>query len=64
LIDIGAAPLKLADFRERLASDGRADKLLDLILERLKAAGLVKERGRHRTDSTDLPAELLDRQPR
>ncbi|WP_406385988.1 transposase [Streptomyces sp. NBC_01618] len=34
----------LADFRERLAQDDRADRLLDLALARLKAAGLVRER--------------------
>jgi transposase len=30
----------LADFRDRLAEDGRADRLLDLALARLKEAGL------------------------
>ncbi|WP_318294844.1 transposase [Streptomyces bacillaris] len=34
----------LADFRDRLAEDGRADRLLDLVLARLKEAGLVRER--------------------
>ncbi|MDX2939127.1 hypothetical protein [Streptomyces ipomoeae] len=33
----------LADFRDRLAKDGRADRLLDLALARLKEAGLVRE---------------------
>jgi transposase len=42
----------LGDFRDRLAREGRADALLDLALERLKAAGLVRQRGRQRTDST------------
>lgn len=42
----------LGDFRDRLAREGRADALLTLALERLKAAGLVRERGRQRTDST------------
>jgi transposase len=42
----------LSDFRDRLAQEDRADTLLDLMLERLRAAGLVKERGRQRTDST------------
>jgi len=42
----------LGDFRDRLAEDGRADKLFNLALERIKAVGLVKERGRARTDST------------
>ncbi|MDX2758414.1 transposase [Streptomyces europaeiscabiei] len=31
----------LADFRDRLAEDDRADRLLDLALARLKEAGLV-----------------------
>ncbi|GHI10090.1 transposase [Streptomyces cellostaticus] len=42
----------LSDFRDRLAQDDRADALLDLALARLKEAGLVKARGRQRTDST------------
>ncbi|WP_425329111.1 IS1182 family transposase [Streptomyces eurocidicus] len=46
----------LGDFRDRLAKDDRADRLLDLALERLKAAGLVKARGRQRTDSTHILA--------
>lgn len=41
----------LSDFRDRLAAEGRADALLDLALKRLKEAGLVKARGRQRTDS-------------
>lgn len=41
----------LADFRERLAQDDRADRLLDLALARLKEAGLVRERTTQRTDS-------------
>ena len=32
-----------ADFRERCTGDGRADRLLDLLLARLKDAGLVRE---------------------
>ncbi|MFI5825381.1 transposase [Streptomyces rishiriensis] len=39
----------LADFRDRLAEDGRADRLLDLALARLKEAGLVRERPTQRT---------------
>ncbi|MEU6798959.1 transposase [Nonomuraea wenchangensis] len=42
----------LGDFRDRLLQDGRADRLLDLALARLKAAGLVRERTTQRTDST------------
>ncbi|MFI1176618.1 transposase [Streptomyces melanogenes] len=42
----------LSDFRDRLAQGDRADQLLGLALKRLKEAGLVKARGRQRTDST------------
>ncbi|MEV4441251.1 transposase [Streptomyces sp. NPDC049577] len=38
----------LTDFRDRLAEDDRVGKLLDLVLERIKAAGLVTEPGRQR----------------
>jgi transposase len=48
----------LADFRERLAEDGRADRLLDLAIARLKEAGLVSERTTQRTDSTHVLAAV------
>ncbi|MGW6793653.1 IS1182 family transposase [Streptomyces chartreusis] len=50
----------LADFRERLAQEGRADKLLDLALEKIRAVGLVRQRGRQRTDSTHVLAAVRD----
>ncbi|WP_234392340.1 transposase [Streptomyces sp. WM6378] len=50
----------LTDFRERLAEEGRADQLLSLALERIRAAGLVKERGRQRSDSTHVLAAVRD----
>jgi hypothetical protein len=50
----------LSDFRDRIAAGGRADELLDLTLQRLKAAGLVKDRGRQRTDSTHILAAARD----
>ncbi len=50
----------LADFRERLAQDDRADHLLDLALARLKEAGLVRERTTRRTDSTHVLAAVRD----
>jgi transposase len=46
----------LSEFRSRLAQEGRADRLLSLMLERLKEAGLVKAGGRQRTDSTHVIA--------
>ncbi|MCX4538284.1 IS1182 family transposase [Streptomyces sp. NBC_01669] len=50
----------LADFRERVAQDDRADRLLDLVLARLKEAGLVGERTTQRTDSTHVLAAVRD----
>ena len=50
----------LSDFRERLLEDGRADRLLDLALARLKEAGLVRERTTQRTGSTHVLAAVRD----
>src|ERR1700749_1363694 len=50
----------LSDFRNRIAGGDRADHLLDLVLERLKAAGLVTDRGRQRTASTYILAAARD----
>ncbi|MEW1551721.1 hypothetical protein [Streptomyces tsukubensis] len=50
----------LGDFRDRLAQDGRADRLLDLALARLKETGLVRERTTQRTDSTHVLAAVRD----
>ncbi|MFF0792939.1 transposase [Streptomyces spiralis] len=49
-----------ADFRERLTHGGRADRLLDLALARLKEAGPVRERTTQRTDSTHVIAAARD----
>ncbi|MFE3121872.1 IS1182 family transposase [Streptomyces hydrogenans] len=46
----------LTDFRDRLSQDDRADQPLSLALDRMRLAGLVKERGRQRTDSTQVLA--------
>lgn len=50
----------LTDFRDRLAQGDRADRLLDLALARPKEAGLVRERGTQRTDSTHVLAAVRD----
>jgi transposase len=42
----------LCEFRARLAARGRADALFDVMIEKLKEAGLVRARGRARTDAT------------
>jgi transposase len=48
----------LSEFRDRLAQNDRADRLLKLMVDRLAAAGLVKSRGRARTDSTHVLAAV------
>jgi transposase len=50
----------LGDFRDRLLVDGRADRLLDLALARLKEAGLVRDRAAQRPDSTHVLAAVRD----
>ncbi|MGT2532749.1 transposase [Streptomyces nojiriensis] len=50
----------LADFRDRLAEGDRADRLLGLVLARLKEAGLVRELTTQRTDSTHILAAVRD----
>jgi IS5 family transposase len=60
LDDSGFHHSVLADFRDRLAQGDRADRLLDLALARLKDAGLVRERGTQRTDSTHVLAAVRD----
>ena len=60
LDDPGFHHSALGDFRERLLEDGRADRLLDPALARLKEAGLVRERTAERTDSTHVLAAVRD----
>ena len=50
----------LGDSRGRLLEEGRADRLLDLALARLKEAGLVRHRTSQRTDSTHVLAAVRD----
>ncbi|WP_162870114.1 hypothetical protein [Kitasatospora cineracea] len=53
----------LSEFRDRMAEGDRADGLLAVMVDRLAEAGLVKRRGRQRTDSTHVLAAVrrLDR---
>ena len=50
----------LTDIRDRLTREDHADRLLDLALERLKQAGLVRERTTQRTEPTHLLAAVRD----
>src|SRR5215210_4716542 len=50
----------LGEFRARLVSGGAEPLLLDTMLERFKARGLVKARGKQRTDSTHVLAAVRD----
>jgi len=52
LSDPGFDHTVLSEFRARLAEESRADAVLDLMLARLKDAGLVRAGGRQRTDSS------------
>jgi hypothetical protein len=48
----------LSEFRSRLVEGGAELLLLDTLLEHLQQQGLVKARGRQRTDSTHVLAAL------
>ncbi len=58
MTDPGFDASVLSEFRSRVVA-GRAEQhLLDALLERLQAAGLLKARGRQRTDSTHVLAAI------
>jgi transposase len=54
----GFDPSVLCEFRARLAVADRADRLLGVVLARLKQAGLVRAGGRQRTDATHVLAAV------
>lgn len=60
LIDPGFHFSVLTEFRSRLVAGGAEDLLLDRMLERFKQRGLVKARGKQRTDSTHVLAAVHD----
>src|ERR671933_1969666 len=53
----------LCEFRSRLLEGGAEERLLGKLLEACQARGLLKARGRQRTDATHVPASIrvLDR---
>jgi transposase len=48
----------LSEFRTRLLALGSAQSLLDTLLAQLKTRGILKARGRQRTDSTHVLAAI------
>lgn len=60
LTDSGFHFSVLTEFRARLLTGGAESLLLDTMLERFKARGLVKARGKQRTDSTHVLAAVHD----
>jgi len=58
LIDPGFDHTVLSEFRSRLIEGGAERLLLDTLLQRLRDHGLVKAKGRQRTDSTHVQAAV------
>jgi transposase len=58
LTDTGFDFSVLSDFRARLVAGAAEQLLLEALLDRCKAAGLVKPRGQQRTDSTHVLAAV------
>jgi transposase len=52
LTDAGFDHTILSEFRERLVDHQATSRLFDLVLERLQAQGVIRARGRQRSDST------------
>lgn len=58
LTDPGFDASVLSEFRGRLVAGGAEQTLLDMMLDRFKERGLLKARGRQRTDSTHVLAAI------
>lgn len=58
LTDPGFDASVLCEFRARLVSEGAEQRLLDRLLTLCRERGLLKARGRHRTDSTHVLAAI------
>ncbi len=58
LTDPGFDHTVLSQFRTRLVAGGAEQRLLDVLLDRLRATGLLAARGRQRTDSTHVLAAV------
>jgi transposase len=60
LADTGFDASVLSEFRARLLTDGQAERLLQRMLERLRAQGLLVRGGRQRTDATCVVAVVRE----
>ena len=60
LEDEGFDPSVLSEFRTRVVAHGLEQRVLDLLLEALKAEGLVGAGGKQRTDSTHVIGAVRD----
>jgi transposase len=58
LTDPGFDASVLSEFRNRLIAGGVEQQLLDQLLERMKEKGVIKPRGRQRTDATHVQAAI------
>ncbi|MBB5784309.1 transposase [Nonomuraea jabiensis] len=58
LTDPGIDHSVLSDFRARLAEHGLEEKIFEAVLEAAAARGLLRPRGRQRTDSTKVLADV------
>src|SRR5215510_11646533 len=58
LMDPGFDFTVLSEFRDRLLAGDAAERLLEPLLERCRARGLLKARGQQRTDSTHVLAAI------
>jgi transposase len=58
LSDPGFDHTVLSEFRTRLVAGGAEERLLDLVLEQVRARGWLKVRGKQRTDSTHVLAAV------
>lgn len=58
LVDPGFDFSVLSEFRQRILAGGQEQQLLDEVLERFRHQGLLKSRGKQRTDSTHVQAAV------
>lgn len=58
LTDVGFDPSVLSEFRDRFLAGGMEEQLLSTLLDLCRERGLVKGRGKQRTDSTHVLAAL------